>query len=325
MRAIVAGILGVVVMNAFAEVSKDARLAIRNGAVGRYTYRVVDEGGSVVPNARAHVWFRSYGRPQDNSDWVVESDSNGMFTVEHRFNERFSVAFDKNGYYHSHDEVNYLAMPELPVKDGKWQPYDQVRTMVLKRIKSPGAVGVFCEDSHRLRIPIWGEWIGFDFELGDWVPPYGNGKFTDVLLRFHSEVRKRRVDFSYAMDVCFTNNPFGGAYQMKFDERSDLRTQYQADTNRAYQSTFSFSTECSPGKAVISNFVDSDSYLVFRTRTRVDRTGNLVGAHYGKICGIWRSTHKEMLLSDGCFNSKENDPNIEGDQTLLYTLRNYKK
>lgn len=48
-----------------------------------------------------------------------------------------------------------------------------------------------------------------------------------------------------------------------------------------------------------------------------------VVAHYGKIYGPWKSTSFEMLLSDGCFNLVENDTNIEGDQTLLHSIRNY--
>jgi len=113
-------VLELIAINAFADVPDEVRLAIRNGALGKYTYRVVDDEGNAVSNVQAHVWFKSYGRPQDKADWIVETDTNGMFTVEHRFNEKFSVGFDKEGYYHSHDEINYLAMQQLPVEDGKW-------------------------------------------------------------------------------------------------------------------------------------------------------------------------------------------------------------
>ena len=325
MRAIVAGILCVVVIGVLAGVLEEGRLAIRDGALGKYTYRVVDDEGNVVPNARAHVWFKSYGRPQDKADWIVETDTNGMFTVEHRFNEKFSVGIEKEGYYHSHDEINYLTMSELPVKEGKWQPYGELRGVQLNRIKEPWAVKVFGEKSHRNHIPVNGEWIGFDFEIGDWTQPHGSGKYNDVLLRFKADVRKRRMDYTYIMEVSFTNNPYAGAYRMGKNRFSDLESLYQANTNFTYQTEFSFYTECIPGKPVELNYLDSNSYLVFRTRTRVDEAGNLVGAHYGKICGVWKSTSNEMLMSDGCFNLKENDPNIEGDQTLLYMIRNYKK
>ena len=302
----------------------DVESAIRNGAVGKYIYRVVDDKGVPVSNASAHVWFRSYGRPQDKANWVLKTDTNGVFSVEHRFNEKFSVGIDKEGYYHSHDEINYLSMMELPVKDGKWQPYGEIRTVVLKKIKNPHGMKIFDEQNHRRDIPVWGRWVGFDLERSDWMPPFGAGHFEDVLLRFKADVRKHRVDFTYAMEVSFTNNPYAGAYAAKKDNSSDLKTEYVANTNANFQSYFLFTTDSTADKPVHLGYVDQDDYLVFRTRTRIDDEGRLIGAHYGKICGIWRSTQKEMLMSDGCFNPVENDANIEGDQQLLYAIRNYK-
>ena len=72
------------------------------------------------------------------------------------------------------------------------------------------------------------------------------------------------------------------------------------------------------------DFLDNDSYLVFRTRTRIDDDGNLTSAHYGKILGRWISGAANMLLSDGCFNPKENDVSLEDSRTLRNVLRNMK-
>ena len=72
------------------------------------------------------------------------------------------------------------------------------------------------------------------------------------------------------------------------------------------------------------NYLDSNSYLIFRTRTQVDSKGNLLSAHYGKIYGSWRSNDEEMFINGGCFNPVENDTNIEGDMVLLYKIKNYK-
>ena len=47
-------------------------------------------------------------------------------------------------------------------------------------------------------------------------------------------------------------------------------------------------------------------------------------AHYGKYCGSWRSDRKELHFGGGCFNPVENDVNIEGDETLLNAIKNYK-
>ena len=57
--------------------------------------------------------------------------------------------------------------------------------------------------------------------------------------------------------------------------------------------------------------LDRNSYLVFRTRTKVDKDGNLQSAHYGVIQGEWSFDGSSMRYLDGCFNSHGNDVNVE--------------
>ena len=293
------------------------------GAIAKVNLKVVDQDGVAVPDAK--IWGAFTANHLKDSVLVDGmTNTNGEFVAQGNCNEFLRVDVTKEGYYHTEAKINFRRSKSDPiVVDGKWQPYGETRTVVLNRIKDPLSVKVFDENSHRRRIPLFGAWIGFDLEIGDWLPPHGNGKFEDVCLRFKSDVRKRRIDYTYVMDVSFTNNPHAGAYIAKKDTASDLKTEYAADTNANYQSTFSFATESVSGRPVKANYLDQDSYLVFRTRTKVDESGRLIGAHYGKICGVWRSSQDKMHISDGCFNSFENDTNIEGDQTLRDAIRNY--
>ena len=313
-----------------AEYDKDAfaRL-LRNGAVAKYVYRVVDDEGVSVSNATAHVWFRSYGRPHDEASWAVKTDTNGIFVAEHRLNEKFSVGIDKEGYYHTHDEINYFGMSAAKrlsiVKDGKWQPYGETRTVVLKRIRNPWAVKVFAGEQCHRKIPVFDQWLPFDMEKSDWLAPYGKGICNDVLLRFTKKLTDKWFVYSFSMEASFTNNPYAGCLIRPLDEFSDMKTAYIADTNAEYQVSYLYSKECAENKAVKITGLENGQYLVFRTRTRIDENGNLVGAHYGKLCREWNSNRKEMQLGEGCFNPIENDPNIEGDQSLLYKIKNCKK
>lgn len=301
-------------------------VAHSRGAETRECFRVVDNDGMPVTNANVRCAFKVGTGASGLQDVYGVTDTNGLCTINGMCKAYMDYSVVKDGYYCSHEKVDYMETTRVPaVIDGKWQPYGETRTVVLKRIKNPYAVKVFNEKCHRHDIPIFGQWIGFDFEYGDWTPPYGDGRFEDVLLRFKADVRKRRIDYTYVMDVCFTNNPHGGAYLKKGDAWSDLRTEHLADTNASYRSVWSFTAESIADQPVRCSYLDHDSYLVFRTRTRVDEKGKLVGAHYGKVRGIWRSTQKEMLLNDGCFNPVENDPNIEGDRTLFYKLKNNKR
>lgn len=216
--------------------------AIRHGAMAKICYCVIDDEGCPVCNAVAHVWFSSYARHQDDADWLVTTDTNGMFTVEHRTNESLDCGFDKDGYYHSSDQILFRDRKDVPVKvkDGKWEPYGEMRTVVLKRIKNPWSAKVHTDEQRHRKIPAFDQWLPFDMEVSDWLAPYGNGVHNDVLLRFNKAGSGRVGDFAFTMDACFTNNPYAGFYSKPLDMFSDLRTDYCADTNADYCTDYRF-------------------------------------------------------------------------------------
>ena len=320
MKILTLAMLGLSSATAFAELTEDAKLAVRNGAFGKYVYRVVDDEGNAVSNAQAHVWFRSYGRPQDRADWVVETDANGMFEAEHRFNEKFSVGIDKEGYYHTHDEINYLAMTTLPIKDGKWQPYGETRTVVLKRIMKPHAMlGPDCPPQRKIKA--YDKWLGFDLEKGDFLPPMGNGADADMLVRFRLNGQMPH-DWSMAMDVSFTNQPYAGAHRLKQDTWSDMKSTYCADTNATYQTDFSFKYCHKKGVCPYSDKLENDEYMVFRVRTKVDCDGNLISARYGKLYGPWNFEDAGGSQIQKVFlNKADNDANLEDTWTIENAMK----
>ena len=289
------------------------------------SYRVVDENGNPVPNVKCSGWIRQFDVKGGGRAYSLESDLKGIVTITGRCSVSFTAFFRKEGYYTSQHEPNLDADGSgSAIVDGKWQPYGETRTVVLKRIVDPHTVKTFGEKSYRHHIPVWEKWIGYDLEVNEWVAPYGAGKFSDVLLRFKADVRQRNRYFTYVMDVSFTNNPCAGAYPMKKDADSDLKSVHCANANGVFDAELTFSSESKPGVPVRLNYLDSNSYLIFRTRTQVDSKGNLLSAHYGKIYGSWRSNDEEMFINGGCFNPVENDTNIEGDMVLLYKIKNYK-
>ena len=302
-------LVGLLVGILYGSVQDDDRRTIRNGAEAKYIYRVVDDEGNPVVDANAHVWFRSYGRKWDNADWTVKTDAKGMFTAAHRLNERFSVNVDKEGYYDSYDGIFYFGMETLPVKDGKWQPYGEERTIVLKKIRKP--VTLLMKDGRTdFNVPAYDTWIGFDFEDYDFLPPHGKGRTSDVLFRFHLS-RPTHDEYHMSMEVSFTNNPFAGAYVLKKDP-SLLESVYRADTNAVYRQIFSYTYDRLPGKGTVIDELGEDRYLVFRTRTRIDRDGRLVSAHYGKLYGRWHFVgSRGMSIDQFFFNPVSNDTNLE--------------
>lgn len=299
--------------------------AIRHGAMAKIRYRVIDDEGAPVSNVVAHVWFSSYARHQDDAEWFVTTDTNGMFTVEHRTNESLDCGFDKEGYYHSSDKILFRERKDVlaKVKDGKWQPYGETRTVVLKRIKNPHEMlGPDCPPQRKVKI--YDKWLGFDLEKGDFLPPMGVGAESDMLVRFRLNGRMPH-DWSIMMDVSFTNNPYAGACRLKKDGWSDMKSSYYADTNAVYQTDFTFKYCHEKGVYPYSDKLNQDEYMIFRIRTKVDRDGKLVSARYGKLYGPWNfedaggsQIYKVFL------NAKDNDANLE-DMWTIETARKYRR
>jgi len=283
--------------------------AIRQGAEASVRYQVVDEEGSPVSDATAHVWLVSYGIRGGNVDYAVATDSNGCFIAKGMTNDKIICSVKKDGYYQSRDEIMVRDKSRASplVANGRWMPYGERCVILLKRIREPADLERSDDELHE--IPAYGQWIGFDLEKSAWLSPYGKGKHGDVLLRFQRDVRNRQSDFSARMEVSFTNNPFGGIYKRQKSRGTSLVSDYRADTNAFYKSTADFQLSVSPDGRT-SRMLNEDEYLVFRTRTKVDEEGRLVSAHYGMIYGRW-GFYGGMRAKGIFFNPTPNDANLE--------------
>ena len=295
------------------------------GAKAKECFYVVDQDGKPVEDARITGAFWTGGEMNDYEPVDGLTNTNGEYVAEGKSKYKLRYTVSKDGYYSTNGEVPYVGTRSVPaVKDGKWQPYGTKRTVVLKRIINPMRQKVFPGELHRVYIPIFKEWLGFDLEVFDWVAPYGKGQNKDVLLLFSARKEKYN-NFEYHMDVSFTNQLYGGAYKSKKDDFSDFKTPYKANTNKMFQQSFSFVESSKPSLPKVWNFLRNDSCLVFRTRTKVDNEKRLISAHYGIILGDWTFGDKYMIISDGCFNPIPNDTNLEDGYYLRKRIRERKE
>lgn len=217
----------------------------------------------------------------------------------------------KSGYYAAELRVSYLDTKAVPaVKDGKWQPYGNKHIVVLKQMLNPQYM--VCQDAlTSITIPKYDYWLGFDFERYDFVSPYGKGNTSDVLLRFDFN-RPSEDEYYMTMNVSFTNQPYAGAYKLQIDKESELKTAYEANTNECFEQSFVYRFQRREGSSPVYDRLQCDEYLVYRTRTRVDRDGNLVSAQYGLICGEWNFAGPTGFRIDKfMFNPRPNDINLE--------------
>ena len=288
---------------------------------------VIDQDG--IPVAGARVWggLQTGDGYKDFIPIRGNTNTNGEYIVRGKCTKRITCRITKDGYYDSVFElVNYGSRHTF--QDGKWQPYGERTIIVLKKIKNPIAL------SHAKPNldppPSQGEWWGYDIEQRKWVTSEHEGLHKDMLVKITTESKDEISDFKATMEISFTNNPYAGAYMQKKDKYSEMKSVYNADTNGVYQASFRFVYERHPvilekpirhvsGMKVTDTRLDAESYLVFRTRTRVDSEGRLISAHYGKIYGVWEF-FGAMRAANVQFNSTPNDTNLEDRETAERTL-----
>ena len=300
--------------------------ARKYGAQVEERLQIVDQDGSPVANATVWGGLQTGDGHRDFIPINGSTDTNGEFIIRGKCTNRIRCDITKDGYYASEFLLTSYGYKHS-LKDGKWQPYGGKHTIMLKKIKSPIAMSHF--RSCNAMPPSFDEWYGYDIERRKWVNSADGGGHADMLVKISIDAKNEINDFKAVMEVSFTNNPFAGAYMLKKDAYSEMKSVYVADTNALYQTSFRFVQERHPnivykpvkqvsGTRRIDTRLAADSYLVFRTRTKVDSEGRLLSAHYGKIYGLWEF-FGGMCAEDVKFNPTPNDPNLEDEETARYS------
>ncbi len=133
---------------------------------------VLDEQSEPLGGAIVDVWYAGFqgdGSGDKKSSGV--SDKNGKYVGEGKAAMHIEVHVSKEGWYTSKSKM-------LP--KGK----DHTVPLVLRKKEHP--VPLYVRDVF-LKFPVFDKWLGFDFEVGDWVAPQGRGKSRDVQFKFHRE------------------------------------------------------------------------------------------------------------------------------------------
>ena len=303
----------------------EVQKAQRKGAKAKIIYKIVDDEGKPLANHKiGYIWQNDY--PRKIWGGYAITDSKGMVVLKDKVGGKLKVAVSGDGHhYGAWDEICFHWRKNVSplVKDGRWQPYGEYRTLVVKRIKNPIEMKFHNWGFDGCPAPATNVWIGLDLEVGQWCKPYGSGKHEDVMVRFRGTIVD---DFTWdtQTELSFNNNPYAGFYVMQKDMYSSMSTCYAALTNdTAYvEKTIKL---ISKGRKDISpngqafDKIPADKYLVFRTRCIVDEKNRLVSAHYGKINGEFGGLLK-LLFFPSCyiageagiyFNSTPNDTNLE--------------
>lgn len=289
--------------------SPDVVRSMTYGARVKTFLQILDQDGTPVPNAFVSVGFLEQYNKQTKLKGMT-SDK-GVFCMEGECTSMVGCSVAKEGFY-GHRFMWQYPRPNTdpPTADGKWQPYGATNVVILKKILTPVQMSHPEIVFHR-PFPL-DKWHGYDLETNEWLPPWGNGSHSDMLVKLTLYATNQINDFRATMEVCFTNNPFGGVVFAKKDVESEMKSTYMANTNDVYAQQASFIYE-RHFKQKVDTRMDKDTYCIFRTRTTLDEKGNLKTAHYGKIYGPWLFFGD--MAADVFFNPTENDPNLEDAET----------
>lgn len=221
----------------------------------------------------------------------------------------------------------FYTSPSKNSKDGKWQPWNPTIKCVLFERKNP--IPMYANDRETsIDIPKRNEWCGFGMAKGAWVRPYGAGEHADIEV-FHAwDGKKREACTGSILKMRFPDRE-AGYYAFIYEHREAMyetlrfKSPYHAVPNETYRKEITFSEKYDPkAKAWEEHFIPDDTGYIFRTRTRFDAQGRLIGAHYGKIyqprppmLRVWDG--KGELRLPFYLNPTENDTNLECERNLL--------
>jgi len=315
-----------------------------SGLCGQSINLIIVDGlnGAALPDAKAEVTYDN-PRSLDRYDEQVEfSDSDG--------NARFSgigsagafLRVTREGYYgFGYPGGKRFLFSSKQLEGG-------VKKVIrLRPLRDPTALfGKQTEGepySKEIPIPALAEWCGYDFEVGDWVAPHGEGETADLLFRFERrfagfqerrsplDVRREAIKGKYErLGKEFTEEAFkleAGNWDMKLEiafpgekeglirvvegyrPHSGLRMPHKApesDYEPSY--VYEIKTYGENPRA----FRDDVGFFL-RTRAVLDENGEIESANYAKTHGDFRFGPDGTLSFTYYFNPVPNDRNLEFD------------
>lgn len=125
--------------------------------------KVVGENGEPIAGAEVEIHYVNFERAKIKS---LTTDENGKIQDKGKADLRLKVYVSKDGYYRS-------------ITGGLERDKNHNLRMILRKKMNP--IPLFAR-KFRSKVPVLGKTCAFDFEVSDWVIPYGSGKNKDMLI-----------------------------------------------------------------------------------------------------------------------------------------------
>jgi hypothetical protein len=292
------------------------RRAIQYGATAQMSVRVVDDAQNPISGVMVEAQFDAAFQSQGGT-LTVMTDTNGTAVVSGKTGRSVNIQASKPGYYNSHESVCFVSMGQ-GVADGKWQPWNLGKTIIVRPIRNP----VACR--HKVRgfkyLGLVDKWFKFDLEYGDFLPPEGNGKVGDMEVFFDWDGKLGDKYTGMGIRIRFPDDGYSGGYYADNVMCSDFKGVYDFQPDNKLLSEFSYSSieERDPATGTLQRrkemLFDKTKCIVARVRCEVDPTsGRLQKFHCAQIFDIKFGCNKSgvVFLLKSFFNPIPNDTNLE--------------
>jgi hypothetical protein len=239
------------------------------------TVRVTDDEGK--PVADAIVAVLGFNRERKG-----KTDRDGRFTATLRNGmSGVDIVAEKKGYYSISRYIYEFAGGYT--KD-QWQPWNPELNLLLARKRNPAVLQQ--KYVHGVDIPFKDQPAGYDLLIGDWVAPAGKGQVSDFILLAHTTITNGSSTTD-RLALTFSN-PADGLIRTNIHWRNDytLRLPPMApETGYSNKWELYLNESRDPVTRVIyrqTNWSEDDNYY-FRVRSKLDSSGRIQSAIYGKI------------------------------------------
>ena len=297
--------------------------AVTKGADIWIQLSVVDDDGAPVPDAdvKATLSFHDgFRHVQGRTDSLGNVSVRGVTT-----GDDIVLRIVKDGYYSSEYKTSYLRLAEnRAVEDGKWKPWGEKRTVVLRKIGNPAKL---CRFRDFLTVPSTNEWVGLDLAMGDWTKPYGKGVVEDLQLNALWDGLPKAGSKNCMVAVRVPGNCNAGYFADKVKE-SEYASPLKASTNNVYALSAFDCTESNQGLRMLGKSFWNDKALVLRLRCEVDDRGEIVKANYCCVQKLEVSPGMKgnaILDLATYFNPAVDDVNLEDAERARLSRLRYKQ
>ena len=283
------------------------------------TVSVVSNDGAPVQGASVQAVFDTgiRGDPDKAGNVVtVETDADGNAVLMGRTAYPVDVSVSKEGFYVSRMEVTFSEYDET--KNKAIEHDERSVTIELKPVRSPAALHAMRFEGY---LPDADKDVGFDFEAGDFVAPFGSGKTSDLIFRYNGWVKSIR-EFSGRLKVFFVGDSDGSydASELVYPP-SELLFPHEVPDDASFNpKPLEWERKrllSEDGKAAYDNEDPAVNYFL-RIRSVKDSEGNLQQANYAKLQdGLKFDPRSEdgvcYVQFTYYFNPRANDRNLEFD------------